>query len=324
MYCSNCGNMIEDGAKFCPYCGANQNTAAAPAGYTAGRRSANIEKKRKQKKAAVVLAVIALVLTVLSVLFDQAAVLLLVNGGYGSFAGGLLRQIITGALLPVILAILLVVFCNLIDRKTPALTGIPMVISTLIIPVNFILNKRIMILPVLVFIVSVIFLVFYFLSVAGSLRKSSAGKILSIIFACVLGILYLFEMGGFYGSTAIRILSLAGNSFWFLGNILTLASMIAVVTYASTSDAASNAYQGQPYRSSNPQDAPSGGIAALGFFFPLIGLILYLVWKDETPLRAKSAGKGALAGFITGIVLSVLFTIIYIVVIQGIINFYMF
>ena len=36
----------------------------------------------------------------------------------------------------------------------------------------------------------------------------------------------------------------------------------------------------------------------LGFFFPLIGLILYLVWKNELPLRARSCGKGALIGVI--------------------------
>jgi len=48
----------------------------------------------------------------------------------------------------------------------------------------------------------------------------------------------------------------------------------------------------------NLNDAPSAGYAVLGFFFPLIGLILYLVWKDQTPLRAKSAGKGALIAVI--------------------------
>ena len=46
------------------------------------------------------------------------------------------------------------------------------------------------------------------------------------------------------------------------------------------------------------KDAPSGGFAVLGFFFPLIGLILYLVWKNELPLRARSCGKGALIGVI--------------------------
>lgn len=45
--------------------------------------------------------------------------------------------------------------------------------------------------------------------------------------------------------------------------------------------------------------------AVLGFFIPIVGLILYLVWKDQTPMKARSAGKGALIGFIVGIVGSI-------------------
>jgi hypothetical protein len=53
-------------------------------------------------------------------------------------------------------------------------------------------------------------------------------------------------------------------------------------------------------------DKPSFGIALVGFFFPLIGLILYVVWKPTTPLRAKSAGKGALIAIILSIVFYIL------------------
>lgn len=57
-------------------------------------------------------------------------------------------------------------------------------------------------------------------------------------------------------------------------------------------------------------DTPSFGYAVLGFLIPIAGLILYLVWKEQTPLRAKSAGKGALIGVITGVGLSILMTIL--------------
>ena len=60
-------------------------------------------------------------------------------------------------------------------------------------------------------------------------------------------------------------------------------------------------YNDQPMsNTSEPavNDGKSFGIALLGFFVPLVGLILYLIWKDETPLRAKSAGKGALVSVI--------------------------
>lgn len=53
-------------------------------------------------------------------------------------------------------------------------------------------------------------------------------------------------------------------------------------------------------------DAPNTGMAVLGFFIPIVGLILYLIWKDKTPLKAKSAGKGALIGFIAGVVFSII------------------
>lgn len=72
-----------------------------------------------------------------------------------------------------------------------------------------------------------------------------------------------------------------------------------------------------------PQDAPSAGFAVLGFFFPLIGLILYLVWKDQTPLKAKSSGMGALTGFISNVIFSVLFAIIYVVFFVGMFSMYL-
>ena len=51
--------------------------------------------------------------------------------------------------------------------------------------------------------------------------------------------------------------------------------------------------------SNQSNDAPDTGYAIVGFLIPIIGLILYLIKKDTMPLKAASAGKGALAGFIT-------------------------
>ena len=60
-------------------------------------------------------------------------------------------------------------------------------------------------------------------------------------------------------------------------------------------------------------DAPSKGFAILGFFVPIIGLILYLIYERKQPQRAKSAGKGALIGFITKIVVYIVIVILYII-----------
>ena len=70
----------------------------------------------------------------------------------------------------------------------------------------------------------------------------------------------------------------------------------------------------QPYQPPMEVDAPNTGFAILGFFFPLIGLILWLMWKDKTPLKAKSCGKGALIGVIVNVGLSIIFTIIGVVI----------
>ena len=62
-------------------------------------------------------------------------------------------------------------------------------------------------------------------------------------------------------------------------------------------------------QSTNPSDTGSAGWAVLGFCFPIVGLILYLVWRDTEPKNAKMAGKGALIGVIVYVVLTIVSTI---------------
>ena len=54
-------------------------------------------------------------------------------------------------------------------------------------------------------------------------------------------------------------------------------------------------------------DSSSIGFAVLGFFFPLVGLILFIAWQKSMPTRAKSAGIGALVSVTIGIVMSCMF-----------------
>ncbi len=54
------------------------------------------------------------------------------------------------------------------------------------------------------------------------------------------------------------------------------------------------------------QDSSSIGWWWLGFFFPIIGFILWCVWTGSTPIRAKRAGWGAIVGVITSVALIVL------------------
>lgn len=65
-------------------------------------------------------------------------------------------------------------------------------------------------------------------------------------------------------------------------------------------------YGQQPYMGQQPADTGSFGWAVLGFFFPIVGLILFLVWKSEKPVSAKQAGMGALVSVISTVVLWIL------------------
>lgn len=49
----------------------------------------------------------------------------------------------------------------------------------------------------------------------------------------------------------------------------------------------------------------------LGFFIPLAGLILYLIWKQERPSDAKAAGIGALICVILNIVICIFLFIMF-------------
>ena len=60
----------------------------------------------------------------------------------------------------------------------------------------------------------------------------------------------------------------------------------------------------------SPEDAPNMGFAFLSFLIPIVGLILYLMWHETYPLKAKSCGKGALIGFIVAVIGGILISVI--------------
>lgn len=72
-----------------------------------------------------------------------------------------------------------------------------------------------------------------------------------------------------------------------------------------------NPYQGNPYQQPlNPTPAPavndSGSIgwAILGFLFPIVGFILWLLWKDKKPQCAQKAIVGAAISFGLGLIMN--------------------
>jgi len=59
---------------------------------------------------------------------------------------------------------------------------------------------------------------------------------------------------------------------------------------------------GVAIRGANKDNDRAGfGWVLLGFCIPLVGLILFLVWKDEKPITAKSCITGAAISIVLGI-----------------------
>lgn len=65
----------------------------------------------------------------------------------------------------------------------------------------------------------------------------------------------------------------------------------------------------QPVKESN--NAVGWGI--LGFFFPLVGLILCIVWNSSKPDASRASGRGALIGFILPIVFWLILLALYLI-----------
>ena len=61
----------------------------------------------------------------------------------------------------------------------------------------------------------------------------------------------------------------------------------------------------------------AGGIKWLCFFIPIVGLILYLMWKSEKPVAASECGKFAIYGVIFGFVFAIVANIIGVAIIAS-------
>ena len=77
---------------------------------------------------------------------------------------------------------------------------------------------------------------------------------------------------------------------------------------APISDGASTCPSCGAYQNNTPTVVDNGGFGwgLLGCCIPIVGLVLFLVWKDEKPRTAKAAGIGALVSVIIGILWYVL------------------
>lgn len=73
----------------------------------------------------------------------------------------------------------------------------------------------------------------------------------------------------------------------------------------SQSNVEANIVNEQPFQQNVNQVEQKGnfGWAVLGFFIPIVGWILYFVWKNQKPGDAKMAGIGGIVGFIINLII---------------------
>ena len=76
---------------------------------------------------------------------------------------------------------------------------------------------------------------------------------------------------------------------------------IGYVPIDQTQPSHSYDYQRPYYRE---DDGPHMGFAILSFLFPIVGIILFIIWNKEYPQKAKSCLKGFISGIVTGFVLA--------------------
>lgn len=71
-----------------------------------------------------------------------------------------------------------------------------------------------------------------------------------------------------------------------------------------------NPYGHNAFGRQQPEDRSGVGFNLLSFLFPVIGLILFLVWKDQKPHCARSIAKWALIGFIAETILIIVVVVL--------------
>ena len=114
--------------------------------------------------------------------------------------------------------------------------------------------------------------------------------------------------------TTIRVIQWQGP----LGTLLFLLTSISMIVFLFTvflkyDSSSSNIETGISDKKESDgisNNEGAGGIKWLCFFIPLVGLILYLMWKDDKPVAAKECGKFALIGVVIGIVIAIIGNII--------------
>lgn len=289
--CPECSKEISDRAASCIHCGCPLQQATNTA-YRAEVppmpeetvRSKTVRMSQKQTIAVVVLVAISVFLP-----------LVLSRSGLYNFH--LMSFVLS--LIPCVAVALLAVFQ---PKKKELLCVIALTFSAVInfVVPQFLYREPLTIVGLLNYAVFFSLIVIYWLSAAPVINNRVVPIIATVGYA-VFGLIMVL-IASTYGKymLGIRLVSVICDiALYSSGCIIICDSMKYRQPKAKAANTANGNYM-------YVQDAPSTGFAILCFCFPIVGLILYCVWRETLPQRAKSAGVGGLLGFIIGVILTVI------------------
>jgi len=288
--CPECGKEISNRAASCIHCGCPLQQATNTA-YRAEVppmpeetvRSKTVRMSQKQTIAVIVLVAISVFLP-----------LVLSRSGLYNFR--LMSFVLS--LIPCVAIALLAVFQ---PKKKELLCVIALTFSAVInfVVPQFLYREPLTIIGLLNYAVFFSLIVIYWLSAAPVINNRVVPIIATVGYA-VFGLIMVL-IASTYGRymLGIRLVSVICDiALYSCGCIIICDSMKYRQPKAKAANTANGNYM-------YVQDALSTGYAILCFCFPIVGLILYCVWRESLPQRAKSAGVGGLLGFVIGVILTV-------------------
>ncbi|MDO4841509.1 MAG: zinc ribbon domain-containing protein [Phoenicibacter congonensis] len=283
--CPECGKEISDRAAACIHCGCpiqqvhTEQQYAPPKQEVYQEHSPSVGMAQRDKIFVIVLSAISIVFPLL---FSREI-------GFRSISFVL-------SALPCVALILLGIFQPKKKDLYAVLALTFGAVINFIVP-QFFYREPLTILGLISYIVFFSVIVLYWLAATGVVNNKSIPIIATVAYA-VFGVAMIL-VASTYGQYMLirRLVSVVSEVTLYSSGCILICDCLKhrrPKKQAATAQGGNYAYV---------QDAPSTGFAVLSFFFPIVGLVLYCVWRDTLPQRAKSAGIGGLLGFVIGVVL---------------------
>lgn len=290
--CPDCGKEISDKAASCIHCGCpmqppvHRAEQSPPPVHTPERTTVHEESVRMSKQQIIAVIALVAVSVFLPLIFSR-------SGMYNFRPLSFVLSVI-----PCVAVVLLAIFQ---PKKKELLCVIALTfgaITSFVVP-QFLYREGLTGFGLINYVLFFSLIVIYWLS-ATAVINSTVVPIIATVAYAIYSVFMIF-VASTYGRylLGLQLVSKISDIAIYLSGCIIICHGMKYRQRKRQAATAANGYY------AHVQDAPSTGYAILCFCFPIVGLILYCVWRESLPQRAKSAGVGGLLGFIIGVVLTV-------------------